>query len=242
MRKSNIYIYIYIWPNYSDLSEVTEINFEIDDLACSCHSWFRSNGKKLLGARTVFSTTLSPSYIRTPGPTKAHKTFGGPKSFFLGSCPSHIFEPLVTQKPTKLSGAPKVFFHDPVPVTYSNPWSHKSRQNFPGPQKFFPRSRPSHIFEPLVPQKPTKLSGAPKVFFHDPVPLTYIRTPGPTKADKTFRGPKSFFSRSCPRHIFEPLVPVPQKPTKPSGAPKVFLCTHTHWDKRPPPNPTSRPW
>ena len=53
---------------------------------------------------------LSPSYIRTLGPTKADKTFRGPKSFFPWSCPRHIFEPLVPQKPTKLSGAPKVFF------------------------------------------------------------------------------------------------------------------------------------
>ena len=154
--------------------------------------------KKLLGARTVFSTALSPSYIRTPDPTKADKTFRGPKSFFPRSCPSHMFEPLTPQKPTKLSGAPKVIFHDPVPVTYSNPWPHKSRQNFPGPQKFFS----------------TILS------------QSHVRTPDPTKADKTFRRPKSYFPRSCPSHIFEPLTP--QKPTKLSGAPKVLLCTHTH--------------
>ena len=159
------------------------------------------------------------------------KKLWGARTVFPPPCPRHIFEPLVPQKPTKLLGAPKVFFHDPVPqkptkllgapkvffhdpvpVTYSNPWSHKSRQNFPGPQKFFS----------------TILS------------QSHIRTPGPTKADKTFRGPKSFFPRSCPSHIFEPLIP--QTPTKLSGAPKVLLCTHTHWDKHPPPNPTSRPW
>ena len=92
--------------------------------------------KNFWGPEQFFSTILSPSHIRTLGPTKADKTFRGPKSFF----------------------------HDPVLVTYSNPWSHKSRQNFPGPQKFF--------F--------TILS------------QSHIRTPGPTKADKTFRGPKSF--------------------------------------------------
>ena len=156
---------IYNWPNYSDLSEVTEINFEIDDLACVAvipdfvamekNFWgpeqffpppcprhifeplVPQKPTKLLGAPKVFSAILSQSHIRTPGPTKADKTFQGPKSFFPRCCPRHIFEPLVPQKPTKLSGAPKVFFHDPVPVTYSNPWSHKSRQNFPGPQKFF---------------------------------------------------------------------------------------------------------
>ena len=106
----------------------------------------------------------------------------------------------------KLLGARKVFFHDPVPVTYSNPWSHESRPNFPGLQKFF-----STILSP-----------------------SHIRTPGPTKADKTFRGPKSFFPRSCPRHILEPLVP--QKPTKLSGAPKVLLRTHTLGQ-----TPTSQP-
>ena len=99
-----------------------------------------------------------------------------------------------------------MFFCDPVPVTYSNPWSHESRQNFPGPQKFF-----STILSPA-----------------------HIRTPGPTKADQTFPGPKSFFPRSCPRHIFEPLVP--QKPTKLSGAPKVLLRTHTLGQ-----TPTSQP-
>ena len=194
------------------------------------------------------------------------KNFWGPEQFFPPPCPRHIFEPLVPQKPTKLLGAPKVFSWDPVPVTYSNLWSHKNRQNFPGPQKFFSTIlSPSHI-RTLGPTKADKTFRGPKSFFHDPVLVTYSNPwshksrqnfPGPQKffstilshshifepleADKTFRGPKSFFSRSCPRHIFEPLVPVPQKPTKPSGAPKVFLCTHTHWDKRPPPNPTSRP-
>ena len=123
----------------------------------------------------------------------------------------------------KLSGARKNFFCDPVPVTYSYPWSHESRPNFPGPQKFFSTILSRHIFEPLVPRKPTKLSGAPKVFFHDPVPGTYsnpwsyesrpnfpgpqkffstilspshIRTPGPTKADQTFWGPKSSSSHA----------------------------------------------
>ena len=201
-----------IWPNYSDLSEVTEINFEIDDLACSCHSWFRSNGKKTFGGpnsffhrpvpviysnpwphksrqnfpgpQKFFSTILSQSHVRTPDPTKADKTFRRPKSYFPRSCPSHIFEPLTPQKPTKLSGAPKVFFHDPVPVTCSNPWPHKSRQNFPAPQK---------LFSTILSQ-------------------SHIRTPDPTKADKTFRGPKS-----------------------------SSVHAHTHWDKHPPPNPTSRP-
>ena len=88
------------------------------------------------------------------------KNFWRPAKFFRRSCPCHIFEPLVPRKPTKLSGARKVFFCDPVPVTYSNPWSHKSRKNLP---RFFLRSCPRHIFEPLVPQKPTKLSGAPIV-------------------------------------------------------------------------------
>ena len=138
------------------------------------------------------------------------KNFWGPEQFFPPPCPRHIFEPLVPQKPTKLLGAPKVFFWDPVLVTYSNLWSHKNRQNFPGPQKFF----------------------------HDPVLVTYSN-PWSHKSRQNFPGPQKLFSRSCPSHIFEPLVP--QKPTKPSGAPKVFLCTHTHWDKRPPPNPTSRP-
>ena len=122
--------------------------------------------QNFLGPQKFFSTILSPSHIWTPGPTKADKTFWGPKSFFPRSCPRHIFEPLVPRKPTKHDKTfwgPKSFFHDPVPVTYSNPWSHESRQNFLVPQKFFPRSCPCHIFEPLVPQKPTKLSGAPKV-------------------------------------------------------------------------------
>ena len=127
-----------IWPNYSDLSEVTEINFEIDDLAC---------------------LAVIPDFVAM------EKNFWGPEQFFPPPCPRHIFEPLVPQKPTKLLGAPKVFFRDPVPVTYSNPRSHKSRQNFPGPQKFF-----STMLSP-----------------------SHIRTLGPTKADKTFRGPKSFF-------------------------------------------------
>ena len=151
-----------------------------------------------------FSTILSQSHIRTPGPTKADKTFRGPKSFFPRSCPSHIFEPLVPQKPTKLSGAPKGFFRDPT----------KADKTFRGPKRFFPRSCPSHIFEPLVPQKPTKLSGAPKVFFHDPVPVTYSN-PWSHKSRQNFPGPQQFF---CAR------------------------TTHTHWDKHPPPNPTSRPW
>ena len=100
----------------------------------------------------------------------------------------------------KLSGARKVFFCDPVPVTYSNPWSHESRQNFPGPQKFF-----STILSPA-----------------------HIRTPGPTKADQTFRGPRKFFSTILsPSHIRPTKPLVPQKPTKLSGAPKVLLRTHT---------------
>ena len=143
--------------------------------------------KKLSGVRKVFSTTLSQSHIRTPGPTKAEKTFRGPKSFFLRSCPRHIFEPL-------------------VPRTYSNPWSHESRKNFPGSEKFF-----SAILSP-----------------------SHIRTPGPTKAEKKFPGQEKFFLRSCPSHIFEPLVP--QKPTKLSAAPKVLLRTHTVGQ-----TPTSQP-
>jgi len=169
------------------------------------------------------------------------KNFWGPKKCF-----SAILSPVTYSNPwsrqdrrKKLFGAPKVFFHDPVSVTYSNPWSHESRQNFLGPQKFF-----STILSP-----------------------SDIRTPGPTKADKTLWGPQSFFPRSCPRHIFEPMVP--QKPTKLSGASKVlfhdpvlvtysnpwshksrqnfpgpqkFFFARTHWDKHPPPNPTSRPW
>ena len=80
----------------------------------------------------------------------------------------------------KTFGGPNSFFHHPVPVIYSNPWSHKSRQNFPGPQKFFS----------------TILS------------QSHIRTPGPTKADKTFQGPKSFFPRS---HKSRQNFPGPQK-------------------------------
>ena len=169
-----------------------------------------------------------------------------------------MFEPLVPRKPTKLSGAPKVFFHDPVPVTYSNPWSHESRQNFLGPQKFFstilspshirtpgptkadktfwrpksffPRSCPRHIFEPLVPRKPTKLSGAPKVFFHDPVPVTYSN-PWSHESRQNFLGPQKFFSTIPWSHKSRPNFPGSQK----------FFFARTHWDKHPPPNPTSRP-
>ena len=129
--------------------------------------WSHKNRQNFPGPQKFFSTILSPSHIRTLGPTKADKTFRGPKSFF----------------------------HDPVLVTYSNPWSHKSRQNFPGPQKFFSTILShSHIFEPLVPQKPTKLSGAPKVFFHDPVPVTYSNPWSRShKSRQNLPGPQKFF-------------------------------------------------
>ena len=74
----------------------------------------------------------------------------------------------------------------------------------------------------------------PQKFFSAILSQSHIRTPGPTKADKTLRGPKSFFLRIFPCHIFEPLVP--QKPTKLSGAPKVLLRTHTLGQ-----TPTSQP-
>ena len=127
--------------------------------------------KKLLGPQKVFFLRSCPSHIFEPLiPTGSQKkTFWGPKSFFPRSCLRHIFEPLVPRKPTKLSGAPKVFFHDPVLVTYSNPWSHESRQNM------------------------TKLSGAPKVFFHDPVSVTYLN-PWSHESRQNFLGPQKFFS------------------------------------------------
>ena len=125
--------------------------------------------KNFWGPKKCFFAILSQSHIRTPDPDRiAEKYFLGPQKFFSTILsPSHIRTP----GPTK---ADKTFW---------------------GPQSFFPRSCPRHIFEPLVPQKPTKLSGAPKVF-STILSLSHIRTPGPTKADKTFRGPKSSSSHA----------------------------------------------
>ena len=55
-------------------SDVTQIDFEINEAGSGCHSWFRSNGKN----------------------------FWRPEQFFPPPCPRHIFERLVPQMPTKL--------------------------------------------------------------------------------------------------------------------------------------------
>ena len=186
------------------------------------------------------------SWCERPGPAKTHKTFGGPKGFFLRSCPSHIFEPLVPRKPTKLSEAPKVFsailsqshirtpgptkadktfrgpksfFCDPVPVTYSNP--------FPGPQKCFLRSCPRHIFEPMVPQKPTKLSGAPKVLLR-----THALGQTPTSQPDLPTLIISYFSLNSPEVQFR----IPKLKLRP---PKYYNFTRSKSEifrKTPPPH------
>ena len=78
-----------------------------------------------------------------PGPTKAHKPVGGPKRFFPPPCPRHMFEPAwLHKKPTKLSGARKVFFKSawlrgPWPVVMPRAHAHTHTNTCP-PQPNLP--------------------------------------------------------------------------------------------------------
>ena len=119
----------------------------------------------------------------------------------------------------------KSFFHHPVPVTYSNPWSHESRKNFPGSEKFFSAIlSPSHIRTP-GPTKAKKTFPGSEKFFSAILSPSHIRTPGPTKAEKTFRGKKSFFCDPVPVTYPNPW----SHKGRPnfSAAPKVFGQTPT---------------
>ena len=90
--------------------------------------------------------------------------------------PSHVRTRLVPQKPTKTFRGLKRFFPPPCPRHMFEPArSHKSPQNFRGPEKIFSTTlSPSHVRTRLAGawphKKPTKLSGPEKFFFNQPGP------------------------------------------------------------------------
>ena len=121
-----------------------------------------TKAQRILGGRESFSTAPPRSHVRTrivpqkprklsgagkvfppprPGhmfePAWSHKSpenFGGPGKFFHHPARSHVRTRIVPQKPRKLSGAGKVF-PPPRPGHMFEPaWSHKSQENFWGPE------------------------------------------------------------------------------------------------------------